>query len=63
MGDRTGEFWLGDRVEAFRVHIKPLENRVWHLQTRSFFRSFEKNAAKIHSYGAFQALLALFWTS
>ena len=46
-------------MEAFRVHIKPLENRVWHLQTISLFRNFRKKGSK-DQYGAFQVLLAVF---
>ena len=41
-GDRTGILSAGGRVEAFRVHMKPLEkNRVWHLRTKILlFRNF-----------------------
>ena len=47
-------------MEAFRVHVKPLENSVWNLQTIFVFRLFKNNAASIYKDKAFQVILALF---
>ena len=49
-------------MEAFRVHIKPLENRELHLQTNPDLKSLKKMLPKYNNTELFQVLLALFWT-